>query len=474
MFRKRHTLTLILRWLRNRGYRLWARYPMVAVLGISLASISAQGSLGNIWCNLLFLGASLSATAALLQHWIRPQSRMISTQLLVGLAIALFFSICHSMSQRETEFRLDSWDKSMKEFSKNDRLASVSWNPIACRGIVDAAIRYRKSTLPGKTDDPNAVGWQTITTLQVVEIRSDGLWQPKSLVMPLSIDGRIEGIFPGDRIELYGQWRLPSKPSNPGQFNQARRFAELGYAAQARADSNSQFKKLDHPQLVRLDRYLAMVSALALRSIERYVILNQAELTAALVLGQREQVEWRLQEELLSTGTIHMLSISGMHIEMVALSLLWIGILIQIPRKPLLVGICIIVILYGLLCGANPPVARATIMLSGLCLARLIGWNFFSLNFLAFAGVLLILYRTTVVFETGTQLSFMAVAVLILSTKSMAQRVPPLEQLIESKSSHSLRSLRRVRIWTIEMLRTSFWVWFITAPLVWTTFHVIS
>ena len=474
MFRKRHTLTLILRWLRNRGYRLWARYPMVAVLGISLASISAQGSLGNTWCNLLFLGAALSATVALLQYWIRPQSRMIFPQLFIGLAIALFFSICHSISQRETKLRLDSWDKSMKEFSKNDRLASVSWNPIACRGIVDAAIRYRKSTLPGKTDDPNAVGWQTITTLQVVEIRSDGLWQPKSLVMPLSIDGRIEGIFPGDRIELYGQWRLPSKPSNPGQFNQARRFAELGYAAQARADSNSQFKKLDHPKLVRLDRYLAMVSALALRSIERHVILNQAELTAALVLGQREQAEWRLQEELLATGTIHMLSISGMHIEMVALSLLLIGILIQIPRKPLLVGICIIVIAYGLLCGANPPVARATIMLSGLCLARLMGWNFFSLNFLAFAGVLLILYRTTVVFETGTQLSFMAVAVLILSTKSMAQRVAPLEQLIESKSSHSVRSLRRVRIWTIEMLRTSFWVWFITAPLVWTTFHVIS
>ena len=474
MFTKRHTPKLILRWLRNRGYRLWARYPMVAVLSISLAAVAAQGSLGSAWFNLLFVGVVLSALVALLQTRARPQSRMIYIQLCIGLSIALFFSFYHFMSQREANLRLDIWDKSMEEFSKNDQLAPVSWNPIACRAIVDAGLRYRKSTLPGKTADPNSVGWQSITTLRIIEVRSDGVWQPKPLVMPFSIDGKVEGLFPGDRIELYGQWRLPSKPSNPGQFDQARRFAELGYAAQARAESIAQFKKLDQPMLVRLDRYLAMVSALALRSIERFVILDQAELTAALVLGQREQAEWRLQEELLATGTIHMLSISGMHIEMVALSLLLIGMLLQLPRKPLLVSICLFVIGYGLLCGANPPVARATIMLSGLCLARLMGWNFFSLNFLAFAGVLLILYRTTVVFETGTQLSFMAVAVLILSTQSIPRRVPTLERLIESKSSHSVRSLRRIWIWSLEMLRTSFWVWFITAPLVWSAFHVIS
>ncbi len=447
---------------------------MVGVLGIALAAIPLQEYLGNIWCNLLFISTVLSATQALLQAWVRPQTRMIWTQLSIGLSLALFFSFCHSLSQRDAQLRLDSWERSLKGFPQKDSLASISWNPIACRGIVDSAFRYRKSTLPGKTTDPNGVDWQSITTIQVEEIRTDGVWEPRLLLMPLSIDGRIEGLFPGDRIELFGQWRLPSPPSNPGQFDQARRYAELGYAAQARAESVNQIKKRIQPTFLRLDRYLAMVSATALRSIERFVVLDQAELTAALVLGQREQAEWRLQEELLATGTIHMLSISGMHIEMVALSLLLIGMLLQLPRKPLLVGICVFVIAYGLMCGANPPVARATIMLTGLCLARLMGWNFFSLNFLAFAGVLLILYRTTVVFETGTQLSFMAVAVLILSTQSMVQRVPPLERLIESKSSHPVRSLRRIREWSMEMLRTSFWVWFITAPLVWSAFHVIS
>ena len=447
---------------------------MVAVLGIALGAIAAQNAFGNAWCNFLFVCLVILAVIALLQSRVRPQTTWVWPQLCIGVSMALFFSFYHSMSQSDAKLQLDSWDESIKEFSKSDRLATVSWNPIACRGIIDSGFRYRKATLPGKTADPDAVDWQSITTIQVTEIRSDGEWQPKSLVMPLSIDGKIDNLFPGDRFELYGQWRLPSKPSNPGQFDQARRFADLGYAAQARADSEKQIKTREHPLRLRLDRYLAMVSATALRSIESYVVLGQAELTAALVLGQREQAEWRLQEELLATGTIHMLSISGMHIEMVALSLLLLGLLFQMPRKPLLVGICVIVIAYGLLCGANPPVARATIMLTGLCFARVMGWNFFSLNFLAFAGVLLILYRTTVVFETGTQLSFMAVAVLILSTNQSANRMPPLERLIESKSTQTRRRLNRVRVWSFEMLRTSFWVWFITAPLVWSAFHVIS
>ncbi len=447
---------------------------MVAVLGVALAAIAAQEAFGGPWSMGLLVCVIFTCLLALLQWRNGPRKTWSLTQLCIGLSMALFFSFYHSLSQSDAKRRLDSWAESVEEFSRTDRLATVSWNPIACRGVIDSTFRYRKATLPGKTADPDAVDWQSVTTIQVTEIRSDGQWQPKSFVMPLSIDGKIDGLYPGDRIELYGQWRLPSKPANPGQFNQARRYAELGFAAQSRADSHKQITKLEQPRRLRLDRYLAMVSGTALRSIERYVVLGQAELTAALVLGQREQAEWRLQEELLATGTIHMLSISGMHIEMVALSLLLLGMLFQIPRKPLLVGICVIVIGYGLLCGANPPVARATLMLTGLCIARLMGWSFLSMNFLAFAGVLLILYRTTVVFETGTQLSFMAVAVLILSSNPMTQRVPALERLIESKASQTTRGLKKVRVWSFEMLRTSFWVWFITAPLVWSAFHVIS
>jgi competence protein ComEC len=460
--------------LRNRAIKLWARYPMVAILAISLLAISMQESFGNAWCALLFFGI-LTSGVATLWHWkFRPTRHSAWAVLSIALAIGLVISYFHSLGQQDSRERLANWESTLMEITGKEELGTAPWNPIACRGTVDSSLRYRKATIPGGNTDLGEVGWQTLTVLRVFEIRIGGQWSPASLLIPLTINGKLSGYYPGDAIELYGQWRLPSKPSNPGQFNQSRRYAEQGYSAQARADSESQLARIDRTSRLRVDRYLAMVSAKALWAIERYVILGQSELTAALVLGQREQAEWRLQEELLATGTIHMLSISGMHIEMVALTLWLIGTFFQLPRKPMLLGICLIVIGYALLCGANPPVARATMMLAGLCLAKWNGWRFSSANILAFAGFALILHRTSVVFETGTQLSFMAVAVLILSHRSGAPRVSPLARLIESKSSRWSKNLRRIGTWSREMIRTSFWVWFVTAPLVWSSFHVVS
>jgi len=447
---------------------------MVGILAICLAGISMQELMGNAWCNALSL-IFLSLTLASFCIWcVRRRVPRAMPFLCVALAIGLFMSLFHSIAQKQTEAHLSHWQNSLQEIASKESIGTANWRPIACRGHIDSGVRYRRATLVGANTDTGEVGWQTLTTLHIREIRMGGTWSAVSILAPLTVDGKLTGYFPGDSLEVFGQWRLPSRPSNPGQFDQARRYAELGYAAQAKADSESQLKRIDGTNRFRFDRYLAMISASALRAIDRYVVLEQSELTAALVLGQREQAEWRLQEELLATGTIHMLSISGMHIEMVALSLLFLGTWLRLPRKSLLLGICMIVIGYALLCGANPPVARATMMLTGLCIARWNGWSFSSLNFLAVAGVILILYRTSVIFETGTQLSFMAVAVLILSTNSVIRRPPPLERLIDSKSSPWTQHFKRLRSWSREMIRTSFWVWFVTAPLVWCSFHVVS
>ncbi|MEQ1824563.1 MAG: ComEC/Rec2 family competence protein [Pirellula sp.] len=474
MIPKRDLFMTYLRRFEKRLRVLWVRFPMVLVLLVCMTSIGIQEQLGDLCCQ-TFSALFCLATVGLLANWLvnsKTSERLVFVCMTLGLGSVV--SNLHSISQRQSAERLVHSRQQRDESSVLGSLGSSTFTPLACRGVIDSPIRYRKATLIGGNIEKGEVGWQSLTTLRVNEIRLGDKWHHRSLLVPLTVDERLNGYFPGDAIELYGQWKSPSRPSNPGQFDQANRYAELGYAAQAKADSESQFKRIAEPQWRRADRFLAMLSASALRSIERYVVLEQAELTAALVLGQREQAEWSLQEELLATGTIHMLSISGMHVEMVAISLLILGSMLHIPRKLLLAGVCAIVISYALLCGANPPVARAAMMLSGLCLAKWYGWAYSSLNFLAVSGVALLLYRTSVFFETGTQLSFMAVAVLILSAGTMARVRPPLEKLMMAKSSRWVRGLDSLMAWSREMIRTSFWVWFITTPLVWSSFHVIS
>lgn len=95
------------------------------------------------------------------------------------------------------------------------------------------------------------------------------------------------------------------------------------------------------------------------QALHRHIAWGQAELAAALVFGQREQVDWESQQQLMATGTLHMLAISGMHVEIIAITLLIVSQLLALRRGTvaiLVIGVCTA---YAGLAGSNPPVLRA-------------------------------------------------------------------------------------------------------------------
>jgi hypothetical protein len=77
------------------------------------------------------------------------------------------------------------------------------WKPVACRARIDAPLRYRKANLPSGNQEIGEVSWQTITVLRVNQIRIGGTWSPCSFLVPLSVDGKITGYYPGDALEVY-------------------------------------------------------------------------------------------------------------------------------------------------------------------------------------------------------------------------------------------------------------------------------
>ncbi|MFN7333435.1 MAG: DUF4131 domain-containing protein, partial [bacterium] len=193
---------------------------------------------------------------------------------------------------------------------------------MALRGTIEQAVKYRRATVlhdpanrmaadHASTVDltPTAaqqLAWQTLTLLDVTEVRTGAIWKPVSMQVPLTIDERVPSLLPGNRVEVYCQWRLPSEPSNPGQRDTTRYFADLGYAAQAKTERSEQIVSVDKPDVFRIDRVLARISGTALNSIERHVPFGQSTLACALIVGQRDMAAWQLQEELLATGSIHM------------------------------------------------------------------------------------------------------------------------------------------------------------------------
>ncbi len=362
-------------------------------------------------------------------------------------------------------------------------LASDAWSPVVVRGMIESTPHWRPDLLrhgdtPQEADLSSDETWQSLVELKVSSIRDHREWKQADFGrMQISIQGRLRNLLPGDQVECMIDWQRIAPPTNPGQFDLSAKYRRSGIFVRGRTDTPTQIRKIGPASWWRLDRLLSRIVVAADIAFHRYVPYRQATLASALVLGQREQVEWAMQESLLATGTIHMLAISGMHIEMVALSIVFVCLVFRVPRHAMLLATMSIVVAYSLLCGGNPPVARAAILVVTLGIAKWIGKTSDSLNLLGLAAVAVLLYRPSNWLEIGTQLSFLAVSVLILlqaNTSDDAERQNRLDELLLASSHPLWKGWVCIRSYSYELLRTSLWVWLLTSPLVLYRFNVLS
>jgi len=141
-----------------------------------------------------------------------------------------------------------------------------------------------------------------------------------------------------------------------------------------------------------------------------------AALASTLILGYRVELNKDIIEAYSKTGTMHVLSVSGMHVGIIFLVL-------TVLLKPLdrtnslkIVRILIILItiwFYSMISGFSSPVCRAAIMISFVVIGQAFNRNQNSYNLIAISAFLLLLYNPYYLFDVGFQLSYLAVCGLI-------------------------------------------------------------
>lgn len=381
-----------------------------------------------------------------------------------------------------------AWRYELQEaMSQSDRLHSIVSNdrePVVVEATIESTPQWRTDLARfggnpalAATADEDLV-WQTSYTIRVLSIRDGHEWLPdKYGLITLNAQGRIRDLLPGDRVRCYMVWQRIGPPTNPGQFDFAVRNRAFGIWVRGQTETRDQVEFLGKSDRLRIDRFIAWLVIRADRAFHRHIAFGQAPLASALVLGQRDQIDWELQQSFLVTGTIHMLAISGMHIEMVAISIFYFCLLAGVPKRVMLASTIVLVVTYSLLCGGNPPVARAAIVVVVLSVARWIGKTTHAMNLLGLAACLILLYRPQYWFEIGTQLSFLAVLVLILLGRDLS-KIGIRNAALDALVLESIPPWKRGLLYTWGMFRSfissSFWVWWLTMPLVLFRFHVVS
>ncbi|MCW5206100.1 ComEC/Rec2 family competence protein [Desulfobulbus sp. F5] len=161
--------------------------------------------------------------------------------------------------------------------------------------------------------------------------------------------------------------------------------------------------------------------------IRQHLSPEVAGVYKALLIGSQAAVSPQIQEQFKVTGTTHILSISGLHISLLALlvsALLnkllrrsrWLLLHTHVPTLALL-GTLPLLLLYSLIAGMNTPVLRSLIMAAALLGAVILRRRHDMLHLLAVAAL-----NPLALFTASFQLSFSAVAALILF---LPQIMPP-------------------------------------------------
>lgn len=145
---------------------------------------------------------------------------------------------------------------------------------------------------------------------------------------------------------------------------------------------------------------------------------DELAVLSALTIGDKTELSESVRESYSIAGASHILALSGLHIGLLYAFLFFI--LRPVARKGRTgrcvrsVSLLVLLWAFAFFTGLSPSVVRSVTMFSILVLADVFGRQPFSLNTLAVTAWLMLLCNPAGLFDVGFQLSFLAVASILL------------------------------------------------------------
>jgi competence protein ComEC len=335
-------------------------------------------------------------------------------------------------------------------------------------------------TLPPPPADPMRMapaGEQVRLDVAPILLRQGGCWRDVSGRARLVVAGNLPAIYPGDRLRIFAQLSAPPAARNPGEHDRAAHLRGDRIRSQLRSEAPQCVALLASGRPWSLGRLLEQVRAHGNRLFARYLDPRRAALAAAVLLGQREQLEPKVTEAFVKTNTVHLLCISGLHVGILAGTLMFLLRRAMLPRGWGVLIVAGFTVLYALMVDAEPPVVRATILVLVTCVALWLGRRPLGFNTLAAAAMVVLALNPADLFHTGAQLSFLCVAGLVwfaLAWWDKANQENQLERLIAENLGWLAGTARHLRrsLWSLLLMGAM--IWLVSLPLVMARFHLFS
>lgn len=218
-------------------------------------------------------------------------------------------------------------------------------------------------------------------------------------------------LLPGDVIASRQSAEPITNLGNPDEFDYASYMARQGFFYRQKLKPDSYVKT------VRRTSLLTAAATCRLR-IADYILSTplserSQQFLIAVLLGDRTFIDDDDKATFATAGLAHVLALSGLHVGLIALFiylLLFPVDFLRHGKRLRLVLTFIILTGYAFLTGFSPSVTRALVMYAFAAMALLNYRHNESLNALCGAAVLLLAINPQTLYDTGAQMSFLAVA----------------------------------------------------------------
>jgi len=247
-------------------------------------------------------------------------------------------------------------------------------------------------------------------------IQNDKLTVPEKVVAYFSKVGFDSTITTGDQLIILAKPQRIRNAGNPFEFDYQSLMQQRNILFSVYLHEGTYLKtgkQVSHisnlAEKVR-DRLVAMLAEALPEKEERSVV-------SALTLGYRTEIDQDTLDYFASTGAMHVLSVSGLH---VALIFMILGFLLAFLKRgkigPVIFSVVMISFLwiYAFISGFSPPVQRATVMFTFVVIGNGIRRPVNIYNSLTASALFLILLSPNVLFDIGFQLSYLAIFGIVL------------------------------------------------------------
>lgn len=261
--------------------------------------------------------------------------------------------------------------------------------------------------------------------LQCINVK--GQWKSTQGNTIVYVKRAAQAFSVGQTVLVNAKLTSIDEPKNPGEFNYKRFLERRNIYRVVYADSGRYYRIQPVSNTINVNEFGAGVKERVVSILRESGLSQQAfSVCAALLVGFDDEIDQEVMQSFSHSGTLHVLSVSGMHTAVLYAILMFIfNLFDKHNRYKLTRCVFILVCLAGFvfITGFSPAVLRAAVMLALVLLGKTFYRQGNAYNTLLLSAFVILVYNPFLIADAGFLLSYCAVLGIMFLYPFISERL---------------------------------------------------